>query len=144
MIFSHKPLMTSFVFLKIHLYFLLLVLYKSYMCSGGSLWSCSMFLSCFHVYAFTALKAILTCVCKIISLKSQRFLRNLSQKKKQLYPLLRNRSFLQQKVHKLTMCCYSHSVSMFSLFCLLFMLALCPCCISVLISQSACQIPSTK
>lgn len=77
---------------------------------------CSMFLSCFHVHAFIVSKAILTRVCKIISLKSQRFLRNLSKRKKHLYLHLRNWNFLQQKVHKLTMCCYSHSVFLFSLF----------------------------
>lgn len=107
----------------------------------GSLWPCFMYSS-----AFNALKVPLKCVCKIISLKSQRFLRNLSQKRKHLYLLLRNGSFLQQKVYKLiprkTMCCYSHSVHLFILFCLSFMLVFCPWCLSVLMSQSDCQIPS--
>lgn len=108
MIFSCKSLMTSFVFIKIHLF---LVLCNSSVCFGGSLWSCSMFLSCFYVHTFTALKAILTRVCKIISLKSQRFLRNLSQRKKHLYLHLRNWNFLQQKVHVNNVLLFSFSVS---------------------------------
>lgn len=95
-----------------------------------------LFLSCFHVHVFTVPKAILTRVCKIISLKNQRFLRNLFQRKKHLYLHLRNWSFLQQKVHKLTISCYS--VSLFSLFIIYVSF------VSLLHFCSACQIPSTK
>lgn len=55
--------MTSFVFIKIHLNILFKVSCDSYICLEGSLWSCCMFLSCFHVHAFSGPKAILTRVC---------------------------------------------------------------------------------
>lgn len=90
---------------------LFLVVCDSYICFGGSLWSCSMFLSCFYVHNFTAPKEILTHVCQIISLKSQRFLRNLSQRKKHVYLHLRNGNFLQQKVHVNSVLLFSFIVS---------------------------------